>query len=118
MKFQLLTGCALAVLGSGVTAHAQTTVAAPDEAGDGYHRSVGADIIVTGILPTRRQDMLSSVAVVQGKDLAQAIRPSIGETLEHQPGVSATSFGPSASRPVRWPVLRRRRPPQRPPRRW
>ena len=100
MKFQLLTGCALAVLGSGVTAHAQTTVAAPDEAGDGYHRSVGADIIVTGILPTRRQDMLSSVAVVQGKDLAQAIRPSIGETLEHQPGVSATSFGPSASRPV------------------
>ena len=27
-------------------------------------------------------------------------RPSIGETLQHTPGVSATSFGPSASRPI------------------
>ncbi len=97
MKFQFLAGCALAVLGSSVAAHAQT---AADDAADGYHQSTRSDIIVTGILPTRRQDMLSSVAVVEGKDLTQAIRPSIGETLEHQPGVSATSFGPSASRPV------------------
>jgi iron complex outermembrane receptor protein len=40
------------------------------------------------------------VAVVQGADLAQALRPSLGETLAHTPGVSATSFGPTASRPV------------------
>lgn len=97
MQFQFLAGCALAVLGISTAAHAQT---ASDDAADGYHQAARSDIIVTGILPTRRQDMLSSVAVVEGKDLTQAIRPSIGETLEHQPGVSATSFGPSASRPV------------------
>lgn len=97
MQFQFLAGCALAVLGISTVAHAQT---ASDDAADGYHQAARSDIIVTGILPTRRQDMLSSVAVVEGKDLTQAIRPSIGETLEHQPGVSATSFGPSASRPV------------------
>ena len=28
------------------------------------------------------------------------MRPTIGETLSRQPGVSATSFGPNASRPV------------------
>ena len=97
MQFQFLAGCALAVLGISTVAHAQT---ASDDAADGYHQATRSDIIVTGILPTRRQDMLSSVAVVEGRDLTQAIRPSIGETLEHQPGVSATSFGPSASRPV------------------
>ncbi len=97
MQFQFLAGCALAVLGVSTAAHAQT---ASDDAADGYHQAARTDIIVTGILPTRRQDMLSSVAVIEGKDLTQAIRPSIGETLEHQPGVSATSFGPSASRPV------------------
>jgi len=97
MQFQFLAGCALAVLGVSTAAHAQT---ASHDAADGYHQAARTDIIVTGILPTRRQDMLSSVAVIEGKDLTQAIRPSIGETLEHQPGVSATSFGPSASRPV------------------
>ena len=57
-------------------------------------------IVVTGILQTNRQDTLSGVGVLAGTELTQAIRPSIGDTLEHVPGVSATSFGPSASRPV------------------
>jgi iron complex outermembrane receptor protein len=100
MKNQLLSGCALAVLALPLTAQAQTATPAPATTADTYHQAAGSEIIVTGVLPTRRQDMMSSVAVVQGKDLTQAIRPSIGETLAHQPGVSATSFGPSASRPV------------------
>ena len=33
-------------------------------------------------------------------ELAREVRPTIGETLTHQAGVSATSFGPNASRPV------------------
>jgi iron complex outermembrane receptor protein len=100
MKIQLLSGCALAVLILPPAAHAQDDAAAKVAGTDSYHQSTGSEIIVTGVLPTRRQDMLSSVAVVQGKELTQAIRPSIGETLAHEPGVSATSFGPSASRPV------------------
>ena len=56
-------------------------------------------IVVTGI---RRDadDVLGGVSVVDGAELANAIRPSIGETLAKQPGVSATSFGPAASRPI------------------
>ena len=58
------------------------------------------EIVVTGTLIRARQDVLSGVAVIQLQELAQALRPSIGETLQNIPGVSATSFGPSASRPV------------------
>ena len=56
-------------------------------------------IVVTGV---RREvgDVLGGVSVVEGAELANAIRPSIGETLAKQPGVSATSFGPAASRPI------------------
>ena len=63
------------------------------------HHDHAADIVVTG---TRRQadDVLGGISVLDGADLANEIRPSIGETLARQPGVSATSFGPSASRPV------------------
>jgi len=56
-------------------------------------------IVVTGV---RREvnDVLGGVSVLNGAELANAIRPSIGETLAKQPGVSATSFGPAASRPI------------------
>ena len=56
-------------------------------------------IVVTGV---RRDvdDVLGGVSVVDGAELRSAIRPSIGETLAKQPGVSATSFGPAASRPI------------------
>ncbi len=56
--------------------------------------------MVSGLLQTKRQDTLSGVGVLAGTDLTESTRPSIGETLAHVPGVSATSFGPSASRPV------------------
>ncbi|MDE8650340.1 TonB-dependent receptor [Novosphingobium album (ex Liu et al. 2023)] len=73
---------------------------ASDRPGDSYHREPGREIVVTGVLPTERQDMLSGVAILQGAELTQKLRPSIGETLSRTAGVSATSFGPSASRPV------------------
>lgn len=94
----LLAGCALAVL---LTPGAAWADDDQPPAGEGaYHDKPSSEIIVTGSLPTARQDMLSSVAVVQGGELAQALRPSIGDTLAHTPGVSASSFGPSASRPI------------------
>ena len=79
-------------------AFAQTT--APDDGvHDQDHHDHGADIVVTG---TRRSldDVVGGVSVVDGAELASSIRPSIGETLAKQPGVSATSFGPAASRPI------------------
>ena len=38
--------------------------------------------------------------LLQGKDLQLKLAPTLGETLNNEPGVSATSFGPGASRPI------------------
>jgi iron complex outermembrane receptor protein len=105
----LLAGCAASALIVPLTAHAQTGsvdsvtgddgTGAADAPGDS-HTPTSPEIVVTGAMQRNKEDMLSSVSVVQGPQLDQAIRPSIGETLDHTPGVSATSFGPSASRPV------------------
>ena len=100
MRVRFLQGCAIAALLVPAAAWADEPANSADGAQDEYHTKPSQEIIVTGVLPTRRVDMLSSVAVVQGEALTQALRPSIGETLQHEPGVSATSFGPSASRPV------------------
>lgn len=57
------------------------------------------DIVITGVR-RRAQDVLGGVSVLSGADLTLALRPSIGDTLAKLPGVSATSFGPTASRPI------------------
>ena len=64
------------------------------------HRQPNTDIIVTAPYERSRQDILSGTSVLQGEQLTQALRPTIGETLASTPGVSSTSFGPNASRPV------------------
>ena len=56
-------------------------------------------IVVTGVRRSS-QDVLGGVSVVSGAELARERRQSLGETLAGQPGVSATSFGPAASRPI------------------
>ena len=57
------------------------------------------EIIVTGV---RREagDVLGGISVLDEADLIREVRPSLGETLARQPGVSATSFGPTASAPI------------------
>lgn len=96
-----LAGCSLIVGIAGVSpALADDAGTAQKSASDDLHRQPSSDIVVTAPVHRDRFDVLSSVSVVQGADLTQALRPSIGETLEHTPGVSATSFGPTASRPV------------------
>jgi iron complex outermembrane receptor protein len=64
-----------------------------------FHAPEEQQIVVTGFLRSRG-DVLSGVSVVSGEELTRELRPTIGETLARQPGVSATSFGPNASRPV------------------
>ena len=56
-------------------------------------------IVVTGVR-RRAEDVLGGVSVLSGQELTSAIRPSIGDTLTRLPGVSASSFGPTASRPI------------------
>ena len=58
------------------------------------------DIIVTGVLDQSETDVLQGTSVLKGEALTRDLRATIGETLSRLPGVSATSFGPSASRPI------------------
>ena len=76
---------------------APSTTADPDRAGTA---NSGGEIIVTGVLQQSERDVLAGTSVVSGEELTRDIRPSIGESLAKLPGVSATSFGPSASRPI------------------
>jgi iron complex outermembrane recepter protein len=38
--------------------------------------------------------------VLKGRDLQLKLQPTLGETLNNEPGVSSTFFGPGASRPI------------------
>lgn len=59
----------------------------------------GGPIVVTAPY-VRSLDILGNVSVLDGNELARDMRGQIGDTLTRQPGVSATSFAPGASRPV------------------
>lgn len=72
---------------------------APPADGD-VHREIGTDIIVTAPFARDRFALTTAVGVLQGEDLVRDMRPTIGETLARQPGVSASFFGPNASRPI------------------
>jgi len=103
IRFALLAGSSLALVPGAALAQTQP---APDAAPrQGAHRAQDLhdeemrEIVVTGF-QRNRADILSGSSVVSGEELTRELRPTIGETLARQPGVSATSFGPSASRPV------------------
>ncbi len=106
LRSVLLAGAATALLPNAVSAQetapdptdppASTVVNRSDE---GPHADHTQDIIITGFA-RNRDEILSGTSVVSGAELARELRPTIGETLARQPGVSATSFGPNASRPV------------------
>jgi iron complex outermembrane recepter protein len=65
-----------------------------------YHAEDDEEIVVTALRRSNKADSISGVAVVQAEELVANARVSIGDSLTHTPGVSATSFGPNASRPV------------------
>ncbi|MBD8548519.1 TonB-dependent receptor [Sphingomonas sp. CFBP 8760] len=102
-RFPLLAGAALLFPLSATAQTAQTadTPAAgttPPAARPSSTR--GGDIVVTAPFRQSEADVLSGTSIVTGEELQRSLRPTIGETLARQPGVSATSFGPNASRPV------------------
>ncbi|MDP3906081.1 TonB-dependent receptor [Novosphingobium sp.] len=97
-QFLLSTSLAAALASAAAPAFAQAVD--HDDAADVYHTHDDRDIVVTGAVQVSRKDVLSGVAVLRGEELTAALRSSIGDTLAHTPGVSASSFGPSASRPV------------------
>jgi iron complex outermembrane receptor protein len=82
------------------TAPATESAEAAVQAAQAAHQDDHDDeIVVTGI---RRGagDVLGGVSVLDKAELTREVRTSIGETLASQPGVTSTSFGPTASAPV------------------
>jgi iron complex outermembrane receptor protein len=109
LRSALLAGAAAALLPNAALAQddapdadaAQNPVspdaqAAPSRA---YHAPEEQQVVVTGFRRDRA-DILSGTSVITGDELTRQVRSTIGESLAHQPGVSATSFGPNASRPI------------------
>lgn len=62
--------------------------------------AMAMEIVVTATRTRGRFASPSSGAVLSGEQLARDVRATLGDTLAHLPGISSTSFGPSASRPV------------------
>ena len=99
-RFVRRSSTRLALMAS-VALLSQVAVAAgPAQPRGDHHSAAAAEIIVTAPFVRDRNDILSGTTVLQGADLVQSMRPTLGETLERTPGVSATSFGPNASRPI------------------
>lgn len=69
------------------------------EAQDHVHEDAGPTIVITAPF-VRDLSLLAGTVTLSGSELVRAMRPQLGETLTRLPGVSATSFGPGASRPV------------------
>lgn len=70
------------------------------DAAPGTYHDQQPNIVVTAIIPRAQDDILSGTSILSGEKLTLSLRPTIGDTLAQQPGVSATSFGPNASRPI------------------
>lgn len=108
MRFALFLGAATAALAIPVAARAADPdptpaakaipAAAADDTQD--HSQPNQEIVVTGSRARNAADVLGGTAVLATEELKRELRPTIGETLAKQPGVSSTAFGPNASRPV------------------
>ncbi|HYG61137.1 MAG TPA: TonB-dependent receptor plug domain-containing protein, partial [Thermoanaerobaculia bacterium] len=59
------------------------------------------EILVTASPDARsRNEVAQPTSVLSGEELQRQLQPTLGETLNEQPGVTSTSFGMGASRPV------------------
>jgi len=84
--------------GGSATAADSGTPPVPGDA-KAAHPDADQAIVITGV-KRPAGDLLGGVSVVDKELLQHEARPSIGETLASQPGVTSSSFGPTASRPI------------------
>lgn len=88
----------LVILGMGVSSLVLSGAASAEE--DRPAHDQDADIVVSAPLQRERLEALQATSVLSAEALQRSMQGTIGETLAGLPGVSATSFGPGASRPV------------------
>ncbi|MCQ8186294.1 TonB-dependent receptor [Parvularcula maris] len=60
------------------------------------------DVIIVTASPLDRpsDQLIAPVSILEGEELQRQLRGTLGETLRREPGVTSTSFGPGASRPI------------------
>ncbi|WP_416194298.1 TonB-dependent receptor [Sphingomonas mollis] len=103
MRPLLLAGTALLAIHTPASAEGpavDASVTPTATAAEPVQAERGGEIVVTAPFQQSEADVLSGTSIMTGEELQRALRPTIGETLARLPGVSATSFGPNASRPV------------------
>lgn len=64
------------------------------------HADLEEIVVTASPLRTSALELAQSAIVLAGDDLARSIGASLGESLASQPGVTASYFGPKASRPI------------------
>ena len=92
-----LTGLSLASISPAMAQEKAEPKTATPVQSDDFH--VDKEIVVTAPY-VERLDILSGTSSLSGEKLAAETQGQIGDMLTSLPGVSATSFGPGASRPV------------------
>jgi iron complex outermembrane receptor protein len=81
-------------------ATATTLVAAPPNVANDEPILLEDFVVSASPLSRAQADLAQSTAVLSGQNLAEKQRGSLGATLAGEVGLSATDFGPGASRPV------------------
>lgn len=57
-------------------------------------------VVSAGPDARRASEVYQPVNVIEQEEVAEKLQPTLGETLNQEPGVSSTYFGPGSSRPV------------------
>ncbi len=90
----------ICIIGAMLTGLLAGRLAAAQASGDDEHHTI--DEIIVSATPLERtvEQLAQPTSVLSGDALARRQSTSVGETLAEEPGVSASYFGPVASRPV------------------
>jgi iron complex outermembrane receptor protein len=64
------------------------------------HADLEEVVVTANPLRSSALELAQSAIVLAGDDLARSVGTSLGESLASQPGVTASYFGPKASRPI------------------
>src|SRR5438270_1476419 len=112
MKFYGLAGWSLAISSVIVQGQETNQVKAGTSAGHQTNAPPRAQSSLTNVtdlppvvvtaspLPSSLFDLAQPVTVLSGQKLADKLAPTLGETLDREPGITSTYFGPNASRPI------------------
>jgi iron complex outermembrane receptor protein len=61
---------------------------------------MGEMVVTASALDQTLFELAQPATVLTGEELTMRLQPTLGDTLDGQPGVSATRFGPGSSRPI------------------